>query len=106
MVLTSSNTLSAHLLIDEQYNKWLTWDNGPDFSHPVSKANPEWIVLSWPHPIPVAGLAALWAGFNAADVQTFAGQGQRKSAQRTRDGLATARSELNAQKPVSATSRR
>jgi hypothetical protein len=72
-VLTSSNAVAAPLLNDEKNNGWNTWDNGPDFPRPVTAANPEWIVLSWPQPVTLRGLAALWAGFNAADAQIFAG---------------------------------
>ncbi len=73
VVATSSNNSKASLLIDEQYNGWHLWDNGPDFHHAVTASDPEWIVLTWPKPIALQGLAALWAGFNAADVQTFQG---------------------------------
>jgi hypothetical protein len=72
-VLVSSNADAAALLIDEKHNAWRTWDNGPDFAHLVSSANPEWIVLSWPRPVALCGLATLWAGFNAADAQIFDG---------------------------------
>ena len=72
-VLTSSNAVAASLLNDEKNNGWNTWDNGPDFTRPVTAANPEWIVLSWSQPVTLRGLAALWAGFNAADAQVFAG---------------------------------
>ena len=72
-VLTSANPGSAPLLIDEKQNNWATWDNGPDFSHPVTADHPEWIVLSWPKPVALRGLVALWSGFNAADAQIFTG---------------------------------
>jgi DNA-binding beta-propeller fold protein YncE len=72
-VLTSSNAGAASQLVDEKYGEFRTWDNGPDFAQPVSAANPEWVVLSWPHAVVLNGLAALWAGFNAADAQVFTG---------------------------------
>jgi len=72
-VLPSANAYAARLLNDEKHNDWNTWDNGPDFAHPVTSANPEWVVFSWPHAVALRGLAALWAGFNAADVQIFTG---------------------------------
>ena len=72
-VLTSANAKDAPLLIDENYNQWKAWDNGPDFAHPVTSSNPEWIILCWSHPVTLKGLAALWAGFNAADEQIFTG---------------------------------
>jgi hypothetical protein len=73
-VIVSSNSRAAPLLVDEKYNLWLSWDNGPEFLNPVSSAHPEWIVLSWTHPVSLRGLAALWAGFNVADAQIFTGQ--------------------------------
>jgi hypothetical protein len=71
-VTVSANSNSALLLIDEKNNN-LDWDNGLEFSHPVTTANPEWIVLTWPRPVALGGLAALGAGFNAADAQIFLG---------------------------------
>jgi hypothetical protein len=73
IVRTSSNGNAARLLVDEKYNGWQTWDNGPTYDHPVSASRPEWIVLSWPQPVTLSGLAALWAGFNAGDAQIFSG---------------------------------
>ena len=72
-LLASANSAETRLLIDHTYNAGHGWDNGPDFRHPVTAANPEWIVLSWPHPISLSGLAALWSGFNEGDMQIFAG---------------------------------
>jgi len=72
-VLTSANASAAPLLIDEKDHSWATWDNGPEFLHPVTPTTPEWIILSWPHPVQLSGLATVWAGFNAADVEIFTG---------------------------------
>jgi hypothetical protein len=72
-VSVSANTKAASLLVDEQYNGWLAWDNGPAFGHAVTPATPETILLTWPKPVALSGLAALWAGFNGADVQVLAG---------------------------------
>jgi hypothetical protein len=69
----SAGSLAAPKLIDEQYNDWAAWDNGLDFAHPVTTTMPEWITLTWPQPVALRGLAALWAGFNAADAQVFTG---------------------------------
>jgi hypothetical protein len=71
--IVSANMGAAPLLTDEKYNSGRAWDNGPDFSHAVTRETPEWITLIWPHSVSLHGLAALWAGFNAADVQVFAG---------------------------------
>jgi len=72
-VLTSANAGASGLLKDEISSSGLSWDNGPDFLHPVTPANQEWIMLSWPHPVTLGSLATLWAGFNAADAQIFVG---------------------------------
>jgi hypothetical protein len=72
-VFTSANPAAASALHDDTYNGNHAWDNGPDFDHPVSAAHPEWITLVWPHPVALRGLAALMAGFNAADAEIFAG---------------------------------
>jgi len=74
-VFTSANPAAAPGLHDETLNGNHEWDNGPDFDHTVSTANPEWITLVWPHPVALRGLAALMAGFNAADAQIFVGPG-------------------------------
>jgi hypothetical protein len=72
-VITSSNAAAAALLIDEKYDDWHTWDNGPEFHQTVTPATPEWVMLTWPRLVSLRGLAALWAGFNAADAQIFTG---------------------------------
>ncbi len=72
-VRVSANSPAAPLLVDSQQNGWHTWDNGPTYDHPVDTSHPEWIILSWPKAVPLNGVAALWAGFNAADVSVFTG---------------------------------
>ena len=76
MVSASANTAGTVLLTDEKYNDLRTWDNGPDFPHPVTSATPEWITLAWPYPVPLRGLAAGWGGFDEADIQVFTGPGK------------------------------
>jgi hypothetical protein len=72
-VQASANNSVAGKLINDQYDGWHPWDNGPDYRHTISAAQPEWVVLHWPRPVTLRGLAALWAGFNAADVEVFTG---------------------------------
>ncbi|HTJ29425.1 MAG TPA: hypothetical protein VL346_02945, partial [Acidobacteriaceae bacterium] len=73
-ITTSANASAAPLLVDLKNNQWWhTWDNGPTFSRPVTTSTPEWITLTWPAPVQISGLAALWAGFNAADTEIFTG---------------------------------
>jgi hypothetical protein len=73
IVIPSANTAAGNLLTDESYNDWRTWDNGPTYPHAVTSSTPEFITLAWPRPVTLKGLAALWAGFNAANVQILSG---------------------------------
>jgi hypothetical protein len=75
-VVTTSARPEAAAKINDQTNNgtWGAWDNGPQGGGAiVSAEHPVDVVLVWPQPVPLAGLAALWAGFAAADVQAFAG---------------------------------
>ena len=71
--VASANSGAAPLINDEKFNEGRAWDNGPDFSHAVTAATPEWVMFVWSHPVSLHGLAALWAGFNAAEAQIFTG---------------------------------
>jgi len=73
----STNGGAAHWLNDESGDAGHVWDNGPTFPHPVSAATPEWVMLTWPRPVSLAGLALLWAGFNSTDAQVFKGPDNR-----------------------------
>ena len=70
---TSSNEAAATSLVNGKFSGGKLWDNGPEFLQAVTPAHPEWIVLSWPNPVSLSGLAALLAGFSAADVDVFIG---------------------------------
>lgn len=70
-VAVSANEAYAHKLVDSISNESATWDNGPNFAHPVTAASPEWIILSWPKPVPLSGLLALSAGFEGADTEVL-----------------------------------
>ncbi len=72
-VIASANEAAASLLTDEKHNDWRTWDNGPDFRHPVTTSTPETITLAWPQSVSISGIALLWAGFNGFDLQTLVG---------------------------------
>jgi hypothetical protein len=53
---------------------WSAWDNAPETNAPViSVEHPAWMTLTWPQPVKLRGLNALWAGFSAADVLAFTG---------------------------------
>jgi hypothetical protein len=70
---------AADRLNDETNNDmWKTWDNGPDGGPQiVSPQHAEWVMLTWPRPVRLFGVNALWAGFSAADVQIYAGPAER-----------------------------
>jgi hypothetical protein len=53
---------------------WNAWDNAPETNGPlISAQSPAWLVLTWPQPVNLHGLNALWAGFSAADAQAYTG---------------------------------
>jgi hypothetical protein len=53
---------------------WGTWDNGSAGAEQVvSAGHPAWVMLVWPREVPLSGLATLWTGFAAVDVQVYAG---------------------------------
>ena len=57
---------------------WGAWDNGPEGGpQPVSPQHPVDVVLVWRQPVAIRALGALWAGFAAAEVQTFEGPADR-----------------------------
>ena len=75
-----SNDKEAGRLVNEQTDgTWQAWSNIPEKegwrSDPVSPQSPEWIMLTWPRPVQIHGLAALWAGFAEAEVQAYSGPG-------------------------------
>lgn len=53
---------------------WRAWDNGDQGgAQIVSDTNPEWLILTWPAPVKLRGLNALWAGFASAQIQVYNG---------------------------------
>ena len=62
---------------------WSAWESRdkreipPAGTPAISREHPEWILLSWPEPVKLSGLIALWAGFSAADAQTYKGPADR-----------------------------
>jgi len=62
---------------------WKTWENR-GYDQPVSDGvpvvspeHPEWVLLAWAAPVKLNGLIALWAGFAAAEAQTYTGPADR-----------------------------
>jgi hypothetical protein len=53
---------------------WNTWENTAETNRPgISEAHPAWLMLTWPEPVKLRGLNALWAGFSVADAQAYTG---------------------------------
>ena len=75
---SASNEAAERLNDESNNNTWKAWDNGPDGGpQVVSPQHPQWIELTWPRPVALAGVDALWAGFTAADVQVYVGPDDR-----------------------------
>jgi hypothetical protein len=70
---SSSQELVARVN-NEKDEQWKAWDNGAEgSSQPIWPQHPEWLMLTWPRPITLSGLETIWTGFEATDVQMFAG---------------------------------
>ncbi len=80
-VETRANSEKAGRIIDESNNNtWNAWDNTSDAAFHIAPDRPEWIRLTWPTPVTLTGLNALWAGFGAVDVQEYIGPANRHPA--------------------------
>jgi hypothetical protein len=75
----SSRTEAADRINNETNDgMWNAWDNEKQGAEQVISAeHPERVVLVWPEPVRLCGLCALWAGFGAAEVQTYTGPADR-----------------------------
>jgi hypothetical protein len=88
VVTASSNGPHASRLNDEQDNGWGAWDNltAIEGQRPRALAeDPEWIMMTWPAPVRVDGLALLGVGFADADVQIYTGPANRHPGLATED---------------------
>lgn len=79
-VASRSNTKDSHKLNNGQHDGWGVWANRTggkqalESNDPmISSDNAEWILLAWDKPVKLGGLAMLWSGLSAAEVQTYAG---------------------------------
>ncbi|MDB5297260.1 MAG: hypothetical protein JWO31_3243, partial [Phycisphaerales bacterium] len=69
---------TAGLVNNAKAEQWDAWDNGKEGrAQPVTADRPERLTLTWPRPVPLAGLQAVWAGFGAAEVDAYAGPPDR-----------------------------
>jgi hypothetical protein len=75
---TSARDEAATLLNNARAEQWNAWDNGKEgAAQSVTPARAEWVMLTWPRPVPLSGVQAVWAGFTAAEVQVFTGPDDR-----------------------------
>ncbi len=75
VVAASALPEAAGKVVDGSHNNWATWENGPDgAARVISAEQPEWLILAWPQPRKLSGLAFLWNGFAAAEIEAFAGE--------------------------------
>ena len=74
-------------LVDESYDReWRTWDNGEQGAAlPISPEHPAIVTLTWPRPVELAGVALIWAGFSAVEVDAFTGSEQEIIAEAAAD---------------------
>ncbi len=79
IVSASAHDEVAGKVNDESSNKtWQVWDNGKDgAASPITPEHAEWLILTWPAPVKLQGLNALWAGFGSAEVAAYAGPANR-----------------------------
>ncbi len=79
LAVSSQNNQNAARLNNEAEEGWGAWgnfgerDTVPTDVLAVSEKNAPTVVLTWPAPVEIGGLAALWAGFSNADVQAYVG---------------------------------
>lgn len=61
---------------------WRVWENMEkrtehDDALPVTAEHPQWVLLTWPEPVSLGGLEALFPGFAAAEAQAYTGPADR-----------------------------
>ncbi len=68
------DSVTAKLNNENNDGTWSAWEVVRETNAPIlSPERPENILLTWPAPVSLRGLNALWAGFGAADVQIYNG---------------------------------
>lgn len=79
---SSARPEAAGRLIDESNNgTWETWSNGEKGAEqPISTANSEWLMLTWPKPVKLTGACLLWTGFASAEIEAFHGSADESPA--------------------------
>ncbi len=70
--LATSSGVGTHAprVNDGRTNGWEAWDNGEQGQDlPVSREHPAWVMLAWPQPQAIAGIAGLNVGASSVEVQ-------------------------------------
>jgi len=71
----SADNEKAGRINDGMHGQYAFWKNGPNGSQrTVSSENAEWVILTWPKPVPLRGVAALFPGFSRAEAQAYTGR--------------------------------
>ncbi len=81
-VTASVNENKTGVIANDRGDGWGTWDNWNDATppKPVAEQSP-WVMLVWREPVTISGLAAIFGGFGAAEVHTYAGPTDRHPAE-------------------------
>ena len=75
---SGSNDKALKLNNESNDGTWSAWDNEPKTNAPIiSAASPVWMMLTWPKPVKLHGLNALWAGFGETEVQSYTGPSEK-----------------------------
>jgi hypothetical protein len=70
---TRSNTDKAAKMVNMELDSWLAWENAHQDRSQSFEDDPEWIRISWPSKVNVQGVSLIWAGFGAAEIQSYIG---------------------------------
>jgi hypothetical protein len=75
---SGNNDKTLKLINENNDETWDAWDNEPGTNAPViSSSSPAWVMLSWPKPVKLCGLNALWAGFSEIEAQAYTGRSDK-----------------------------
>jgi len=73
---SASDQYSSRLNDKSAHGGWSIWENISSRDGERAKTiaeDPEWVMLVWPRPVMLGGVALLWNEFGAAEIQSYAG---------------------------------
>ena len=74
----SANEPRFALLNNERHDDWGTWEAWDEKAPPPPVTErPAWVMLTWPEPVSLCGLMAVWAGFGGVEAQAYIGPASR-----------------------------